>query len=161
MEQANLAEILDAVERESFLDSTFIASGHATVARILAETPEIQTLLQNKTASLPLMRSRYKQHDATMTDNARLVYLIVFGLAGDREMIDTIIAYLKRSLNGPPSQLMSPWHPFLHGAQALERITEGQVQAPRSSGTKGQFEEFLRQVEEWEKTHPGSLDQQN
>ena len=151
MEEASLTKILDAVEQPGFLDSTAIASGHETVARILAETPEIQTLLENRTATLPVMRSRYQQRDARMTDNARLVYFIVFGLARDREMIDAIIAYLKRSLNARTSQLMSPWHPFLHGVQALERITEGQVQAPRSSGTKGQFEEFLQQVEKWEK----------
>jgi hypothetical protein len=156
MQQAELNRILDAIEEESFLNPTFIASGHATVADVLGETPEVQTLLDNKDASLPLMRARYREQGGGMVDGVRLVYFVVFGLARDRQMLREIISYLRRCRNLSTSTLMSPWHPFLHGARALELITGGQVQAPRRRVSEEQFDQFLTQVEKWAETQTDS-----
>lgn len=158
MEQSNIVRILDAVEQESFLNPTFIASGHETVADIIGETPEVQALLDHKSSSLPLMRARYRERNAMITDGARLVYFVVFGLAHDREMIRDIISYLKSCRSMSTSTLLWPWHPFLHGMHALEKITGGQIQAPKSSGSMKQVDEFLTRVLKWEETHTDPLD---
>ena len=160
MQQADTSKILDAIEDESFLNPTFIASGHGTVADVLGSTPEVQALLADKSASLPLIRSRYRGRDGAMSDGARLAYFVVFGLARDHEMIRDILSYLRRGRSLPTSQLMWPWHPFLHGAKALEMITGGNVQAPGSGGSEKQFDEFLTRVEDWAKTHKDASDQQ-
>jgi hypothetical protein len=153
MQESNISQILTAIETESFLHPTFIASGHETVADILSGTQEVQTLLDSKNVSLPLMRTRYREQDAGMADGARLVYFVLFGLAQDRQMIGEIIPYLKRSRDLSTARLWWPWHPFLHGVRALELITDRDVQAPRSSAPAKQFDEFLTQVENWAKTH--------
>lgn len=153
MQQSEIAEILDRIEEESFLYPTFIASGHQTVADILSETREVQALLDERSVSLPLMRARYREEGARMSDGVRLVYFVVFGLARDRQMIPEIVSYLKRTKGLSTSTLMSPWHPFLHGARALELITDGQAQAPGSGDSMKQFDRFLDRVEEWAHSH--------
>ena len=153
MQQSDIDRILDAIEEESFLNPTFIASGHGTVADVLGSTPEVQALLDGKNTSLPIMRARYREQDARMADGARLVYFVVFGLARDRQMIKDITSSLKRYRGLPISTLMSPWHPFLHGAKALEQITGSEIHAPVSGTSAKQFDEFVNRVEEWAKTH--------
>lgn len=88
-----------------------------------------------------------------MADGTRLTYFVFFGLARDHQMIEDIISHLKRYRGLPASTIMSPWHPFLHGAKALELITGGQVKAPVRGGAGKQFDEFLTGVENWAKTH--------
>ena len=61
MQQSDIDRILDAIEEESFLNPTFIASGHGTVADVLGSTPEVQALLDGKNTSLPIMRARYRE----------------------------------------------------------------------------------------------------
>ena len=153
VQQSDVSRILDTIEVEGFLHPTFIASGHGTVADVLGATHEVQALLNNKKASLPLLRARYREQDTTMADGVRLVYFVIFGLARDRQMLGEIISYLKRVQGLSISKLMWPWHPFLHGARALELITGGQVQAPGTGGSAKLFENFLTQVENWAKTH--------
>src|SRR5205823_903005 len=94
MQQSDIVGILDTIEEESFLNPTFIASGHKTVADILSQTREVQALLDDKSASLPLMRARYQEQGARMADGVRLVYFVVFGLARDRQMLPEIISYM-------------------------------------------------------------------
>lgn len=159
MQRPEIAGILDTIAEESFLRPTLIASGRGTVAVVLEATQEVQTLLDEQDASLPLMRARYREHDSEMTDEARLVYFVVFGLARDRQMLREISSYLRRVRGFPASVLMSPWHPFLHGADALELITGGEVQSPASDGSAKQFDEFLARVEKWA-THVDSQGQQ-
>jgi len=152
MEQPNLPGILEQIEAESFLRPTSLASGYGTVAEILGDTPEVQTLLAHQNVSLPLLRARYRDRDASMPDVVRLVYFVVFGVARDREMLPAISSYLKWCLELPISKLTSPWQAFLHGARALELITGGQVRTPGTGGSAKQFNEFLNQVENWAKT---------
>ena len=149
MQQSEIIRILEVIEQEEFITPTFIASGHETVAHILGEKAEFKTLLHHKGSSLPLMRERYREQDAKMTDEVRLVYFVAFGLARDREMTRDIILYLNRFRDKPISSLLSPWHPFLHGMHALEKITGGQIQAPGSSGSMKQFDEFLNRITKW------------
>jgi hypothetical protein len=160
VQQSDVSRILDTIEAEGFLHPTFIASGHGTVADVLGATHEVQTLLDNREASLPLLRARYREQDAIMADGPRLVYFVIFGLARDRQMLGEIVSYLKRVQGLSTSKLMWPWHPFLHGARALELITGGQVQAPDTLASAKQFDQFLTQVESWTKTEVDSPHQQ-
>ena len=159
VEQSDVSRILDTIEAESFLLPTLIASGHGTVADVLGATHEVQTLLDNRESALPLLRARYRERDTTMADGARLVYFVIFGLARDRQMLGEIVSYLKRVHDLSTSRLMWPWHPFLHGARALELITGGQVQAPDTRTSAKQFNQFLTQVESWAKLHVNSSHQ--
>ena len=160
MQRPEIAGILNTIEEENFLRPTLIASGRGTVVVVLEGTQEIQTLLAERDASLPLMRARYRERDSEMTDEVRLVYFVIFGLARDGQMLSDISSYLKRVLRYPASVLMSPWHPFMHGADALELITGGQIRAPRTDGSVKQFDQFLTEVENWTKTHLKSSHQQ-
>jgi hypothetical protein len=99
------------------------------------------------------MRGRYRERGDNMADEARLVYFVIFGLERDREMIRDILSYLQRCRHMPPSTLLSPWHPFLHGMNALGKITGGWAQAPKSSLAIAQFDDFLNRVAEWERNH--------
>jgi hypothetical protein len=156
MQQPNVPGILEKIEAESFLRPTFISSGYGMVGDIVGETEEVQTLLANKEASLPFMRARYRERDARMRDEIRLVYFVVFGLARDRQMVREISSYLKWCLDRPIEQLIWPWLAFLHGAHALELITGGQIRAPGTGGSAKQFDQFLTQVENWTDTHVNS-----
>jgi len=160
LQESDVSRILETIETESFLHPTFIASGHGTVAEVLGATHEVQTLLDNKKVSLPLLRARYREQDPTMADGARLVYFVLFGLARERQMLGEIVSYLKRVQGLSTSKLMWPWHPFLHGVHALELITGGQVQAPDTRASAKQFDQFLTQVENWTRTHMDSPHQQ-
>ncbi len=153
MQRPEIAGILDTIEEESFLRPTLIASGRGTVVVVLEGTQEVQTLLAERDASLPLMRARYREQDSEMTNEARLVYFVVFGLARDGQMLREISSYLRSVRGFPASVLMSPWHPFLHGADALELITGGQIRAPGTGGSAKQFDQFLTQVEKWATTN--------
>jgi len=153
MEHKDIADTLNTIEQESFLAATLIASGHETVANILIESAEIKALIDNKAVSLPAVRDRYQGQEAKLADHARLVYFVFFGLAHDALMIDEIKTYLLRNHDLPDSTLLSPWHPYLHGMNAIEKITDGQVIAPDSSNARTQLEAFLAQVTRWEAQH--------
>lgn len=148
----NMTELLETIEAESFLQPTFIASGYGTVADILSTTPEVQSLLDDKERSLPLLRARYRELEEELADTARLVYFVIFGLARDREMLPEIVAYLK-AMRGLSTSLIWPWHPFIHGVHSLELITGGDVRGPGTGGSAKQFDEFVTQVEQWARTH--------
>ena len=147
----SMDELLGTIEDESFLRQTFIASGYGAVADILSSTPEVQSLLNDKERSLPLLRARYREQEAEMSDAARLVYFVIFGEARDREMLPEIVSYLK-AMRGLSTSLLWPWHPFLHGVRALELITGGDVRGPGTGGSAKQFDQFVTQVDEWAKT---------
>jgi hypothetical protein len=151
MLQQKIIEALEKMEKEDFLSSTNIASGHATVANILGDTAEFHLLLDNKDTSLPLLRARYRSNADKMADSARLAYFVVIGLARDKEMMSEVISYLKRTLNIDRSTILSPWHPFMHGMHALEKITGGAIRSPDSGGTTKDFDRFLDQVADWAK----------
>ena len=152
MQQPNVPGILEKIEEESFLRPTFISSGYGMVADIIGETEEVQTLLANRETSLPYMRARYRERSASMPDEVRLVYFVVFGLAHDRQMVREISSYLKRCLDRPIAQLIWPWLAFLHGAHALELITGGQIRGPGTGGSAKQYNQFLTEVENWTRT---------
>ena len=153
--QADIVQnILEKIEDESFLAPTSIASGYGTVADVIAETPEIQTLLADADVSLPLIRKRYREHEASMADATRLVYFVIFGLTRDREMLPDIVSRLKEYARLSLATLTWPWHPYLHGVKALELITGGQVQTPGTGGSAKDFDKFLDEVERWAATTP-------
>jgi hypothetical protein len=149
--QQTIIEALEKMEKEDFLSSTYIASGRDTVADILGATVEFHLLLDNKDASLPLLRARYRSNADKMTDSARLSYFVIIGLARDKEMMSELISYLKRNLNIDRTTLLSPWHPFMHGMNALEKITGGAIRSPDSGGKTKEFDRFLDQVADWAK----------
>ena len=151
MLQQIIIEALEKMENEDFLSSTYIASGRDTVADILGATAEFHLLLDNKDTSLPLLRARYRSNVDKMTDSARLAYFVVIGLARDKQMTSELISYLKRSLNIDRSTILSPWHPFMHGMHALEKITGGAIRSPDSGGTTKEFDRFLDQAADWAK----------
>jgi hypothetical protein len=153
MQADSVQDILDKIEDESFLAPTAIASGYETVADVIRETPEIQTLLANADVSLPLIRKRYREQEAHMTDATRLVFFVIFGLTRDREMLPDIVSRLKQYTRLSAATLTWPWHPYLHGLKALELITAGQVQTPGTGGSAKQFRNFLDEVERWATTH--------
>lgn len=153
MQQTELDRALSRIEDERFLRQTFMSSGYAAVADILADTEEVRMLLANKDSALPLMRARYRELEASMPDTARLSYFVVFGLARDRQMVGDIAAYLKRVMVLPIDKLTTPWLGFLHGVHALELITNGQVRSPGTGGTRKQFEELIAGAQAWAKTH--------
>jgi hypothetical protein len=149
----DVVESLNAIEKEDFLEPTIIASGHTTVVDVLKRMPEIQLLIEHQNVSLPLMRSRYREQEATMPDAVRLVYFIVFGLTQDLEMTDDIISYLKRCRGLSQDVLLSPWHPYLHGLRTLSKFTNGEVQAPSDFAPVSELDKFLDQFEKWKKLH--------
>lgn len=151
MQQPDVDSNLNAIERKDFLAPTYIASGYNTVADIVSQMPEVKFLLDHKSSSLPLMRARYRDRGGSMPDAVRLVYFVVFGLLHDKEVIPDIILYLRGCRDLPSGTLLSPWHPFLHGIQALSEITNHQIQAPGSSEILRLHEEFLTSVENWAK----------
>lgn len=148
----DVAELIEAIEDESFLGPTSIASGYGTVADIVGATPEVQSLLDDEERSLPLLRVRYREKRDRMSDAVRLVYFIIFGVARDREMLPEIVSYLK-TIGRRSTSLIWPWHPFIHGVHALELITGGAVRGPGTGGSAKQFDEFVTQVEQWSQTH--------
>ena len=150
----NIGKLLETIEAESFLAPTSIASGYGTVADMVSATPEVQSLLEDKERTLPLLRARYREQEAKMPDAARLVYFVVFGAARDREMLPDILSYLK-TIGRRSTSLIWPWHPFIHGVHALELITGGDVRGPGTGGSAKQFDEFVTQVEQWAATHSG------
>ncbi len=152
MQQSELIGVLEKIEAEDFLRPTFLASGYGTVADVIGATEEVRTLLANKDGVLPELRTRYRERKASMPDTAHLVYFVVFGLARDRQMTSEIISYLKQCMVLPIEQLKSPWLAFLHGARALELITNGSVRTPGTGGSRKQFEEFLSDVQAWADT---------
>jgi hypothetical protein len=154
MQADTVQNILDKIEDQSFLAPTSIASGYDTVADVIGQTPEIETLLANADASLPLIRERYRQDDASMAEATRLVYFVIFGLARDREMLPDIVARLKQYERLSTATLIWPWHPYLHGVKALESITGGHVQTPGTGGSAKQFRKFLDEVERWAAANP-------
>lgn len=158
MNETNIPQILDQFEQQSFLDATMIASGHRTVAGIIQSMPQIKTLLEQRSVSVPLITSRYRERDTKLPDHARLVYFVLFGALNLREMSRDISAYLRRSNRVPHSMIASPWHPFLHGIHAMESFTGGQIQAPKSNALMKDFERFLDDVAQWELNHkqPGA-----
>ena len=145
---SNIDELLETIEAESFLRPTGIASGYGTVAEMVTATPEVQSLLEDKERTLPLLRARYREHQAKMPDAARLVYFVIFGAARDREMLPDIVSYLK-AMGRRSTSLIWPWHPFIHGVHSLDLITGGEVRGPGTGGSAKQFEEFVTQVEQW------------
>jgi hypothetical protein len=153
MDDARLNQILDEFERESFLNPTLIASGHGTVAAVIAGMPEIKSLLEEGDAARRLTAARYRERDANMSNHERLVYFVLFGLLKHREMSREIAAWLRRSAQTPHSQLAWPWNPFLHGVRTLESFTGGAVHAPAGSFSPKEVERFLADVEKWERTH--------
>jgi len=153
MDDSSLNRILDDFERESFLSPTFIASGHGTVADVIAGMPEIKTLLEQRNASAPFMVARYRERDSTMSDHERLAYFVVFGLMSRREMTHDIAAYLRRCGRTPHSTLAWPWHPYFYGVRALESFTGGEVQAPAGKVSAKDVGRFIAAVEKWEQTH--------
>lgn len=152
MQAETVQDILNKIEDESFLAPTSIASGYETVADVIAQTPEIQTLLANADDSLPLVRKRYRQDETNMADATRLVYFVIFGLSRDREILPDIVARLKQYEVLSAATLMWPWHPYLHGVKALELITGGHVRTPGTGGSAQQFRKFLDEVERWAAT---------
>jgi hypothetical protein len=144
----NIEKLLETIEDEGFLRPTSIASGYGTVADILTATPEVQSLLDNKQRTLPLLRARYRERQAEIADSARLVYFVIFGAARDREILPDIVAYLK-AMGRRSTSLIWPWHPFIHGVHALDLITGGAVPGPGTGGSAKQFAEFVAQVEQW------------
>ena len=152
-QDSDVVKSLDEIEKEYFLEPTIIASGHETVVYVVSRMREIQLLIERPNVSLPLMRTRYRERDATMPDEVRLVYFIVFGLTQYREMTDDIISYLKRCRGLSKDILFSPWHPYLHGLQTLAKFTNGEVQPPSESAPVSELDKFLDQFEGWKKLH--------
>ena len=153
MDESSLNRILDAFEQEAFLNPTLIASGHATVEKVIAGLPEIHTLVAAREKAAPLAAARYRRRDSAMPDHERLVYFVLFGLIGLREMSRDVAAYLRRSSGIPHSTLASPWHPYYYGVRTLASFTGGHVPAPASNASPRDIERFLAELEKWEGTH--------
>jgi len=152
-QDSDVVKSLDEIEKEYFWEPTIIASGHTTVVYVVSRMREIQLLIERPNVSLPLMRTRYRERDATMPDEVRLVYFIVFGLTQYREMTDDIISYLKRCRGLSEDILLSPWHPYLHGLRTLAKFTNGEVQAPSDFAPVSELDKFLDRFERWQKLH--------
>lgn len=120
----DIAHALTTIEQKNFLSQTYIASSHSLVKNILARTPEVTLLLQQRQKSLPLMHSRYRLPSPPLPEHARLVYFLLFDLAHDQDMVPDILTYLKQSLTSTSDDWQFPWHPFLYGAAALMNILD-------------------------------------
>ena len=149
MQGKNINALLDAIEHPSFLLPTFIASGHNTVASIILDTSEVKALIAYKDTSLPLIRLRYQQNKLQLSEEAKLVYFVIFGYLHDTEMLHDIVAYLRGCKALGPDTLLSPWHPFLYAVDALIEITNGQVQSPSHAKVIEELDIFLNKVEKW------------
>lgn len=150
MTQINIDIILKTLEQDDFMVPTFIASGHGTVAEVLRQTNELKTILEQKQTILPAMHTRYHKQQAGMSDNVRLVYFIVFGMTHDQIMIVDIMEYLKSCHDLPEETLLSPWHPFLHGMQAIAQITNGEIVVPNSADAQQKLDDFLKKTAAWQ-----------
>ena len=80
MHQADIVCILDAIEQQDFIEETYIASYYTVVANIIGKNPKIMLLLEQKRGSFSLILARYREKKASMTDETRLVYFVLFGL---------------------------------------------------------------------------------
>jgi hypothetical protein len=149
--QTKILHIINSVKTKDFWAPTCIASGHNTVKKILQEKDGVKFLIENADASLPIIHALYRGDDTKIQDQVRIVYFLVFELTRDYEMVPDIVSYLRRCEGESEKTLLSPWHPFLYGMQALESITDGAVKAPISNEAVGKLEDFLNEIESWEK----------
>ena len=97
--------ILDVIEKPDFLASTYTASDHHTVAAIIRDMWESKYLLGNKHTNFPLMLARYQKEKASMTDETRLMYFVMFRLYCNEDAIPELVSYLVSCRYIAPPQL--------------------------------------------------------
>lgn len=149
---AEVIHILDALEERHLIERTYAASDHTTVAAIIHDLREVKCLLEDKETHFPLMLARYQAEKATMPDETRLIYFILFRLYEDRAAIHEIISYLVSCRTIIPREklkLFSPWHPFFHAAQALDTLSHHQTRIPTGSEVLNNLDTFLQDIIQW------------
>jgi len=144
--------ILDVIAKPDFLECTYTASDHSTVAAIIHDMWEFKCLLENKNTNFPLMLARYQEEKANMTDETRLVYFIIFSLYQDEAAIPELVSYLVSCRAVVPREkvkIFSPWHPFFHAAEALAILSHHQLCIPTGSEVLNDLDGFLKHIMQW------------
>jgi hypothetical protein len=144
--------ILDVIEKPDFLESTYTASDHNTVAAIIREMWESKRLLENKNTNFPLMLTRYQEEKVNMTDETRLIYFVMFLLYCDEAAIPELVSYLVSCRLVVPREkvkFFSPWHPFFHALEALKILSHHHLRIPTGSEVLNDFDTFLGYVMRW------------
>lgn len=144
--------ILDVIRKPDFLESTYTASDHNTVAAIIRDMWESKCLLEDKKANFPLMLARYQQEKASMTDETRLIYFVMFRLYCNEDAIPELVSYLVNCRSVVPREkvkFFSPWHPFFHAVEALETLSQHHLRIPTGSEVLNDLDTFLGYVMRW------------
>ena len=144
--------ILDVIEKQNILECTYAASDHSTVAAIIRDIWEIKCLLEDKNANFPLMLTRYQEEKASMTDETRLIYFVMFGSYHDEAAIPELVSYLVSCRAVVPREkvkFFSPWHPFFYATEALAILSHHQIRVPTGSEVLNDLDTFLRHIVQW------------
>ena len=144
--------ILDVIEKPDFLESTYTASDHNTVAAIIHNMWESKYLLEDKNTNFPLMLARYEKEKTNMTDETRVIYFVMFRLFCNEAAIPELVSYLVSCRSVAPREkvkFFSPWHPFFHAAEALETLSHHYLQVPTGSEVLNNLDPFLGYVMRW------------
>lgn len=144
--------ILDVIEEQNVLECTYAASDHSTVAAIIRDMWEIKCLLEDKNTNFPLMLTRYQEEKASLTDEARLIYFVMFGLYHNEAAIPELVTYLASCRAVVPREkvkFFSPWHPFFYATEALTILSHHQMRVPTGSEVLNDLDTFLEHIVQW------------
>lgn len=144
--------ILDVIGKPDFLESTYTASDHNTVATIIRDMWESKCLLENKDTNFPLMLARYQEEKANMTDETLLMYFVMFRFYCNEVAIPELVSYLVSCRSVVPHEkvkFFSPWHPFFHAVEALEILSHHQLRVPTGSEVLNDLDTFLGYIMRW------------
>ncbi len=144
--------IFDMFSKQDILEPTYGARDHSSVAAIIHNMWEVKCLLEDKSTSFPLMLNRYQEEKASMTDETRLLYFVIFRLYYDESAIPELVSYLASCRAVVPREkvkIFSPWHPFFHAAEALAILSHHQLRIPTGSEVLNDLDTFLEHIMQW------------